>query len=177
MWSTGDGAGSSGKIVTYTAGSSDNCIKKVQDEEPTANGVTWNHDGGQCYAQFEMIGPTNGIRPSTGYMSCFLDSIITSVPVCDHTDGSAKHTSSDECFCGARIIGERSSGICSKNDYCYSPKSICTTTPDPDWVADCSFKSEEDKNIEACTCGVVVCVPAVNGPYCMQADSRWYVTG
>ena len=177
VWSSGGGSGGTEKYLRNNV-SPDICIQKVQDEQPTANGVSWqSNSGGQCYAEFDMTGPTNEIVPSSGYRSCFLDSIYSSIPVCDPTDGSTKHISSEKCFCGARIIGERSSGICSKNDYCYSPKSICTTTPDPDWVADCSFKSEEDKNIEACTCGVVVCLPAVNGPYCMQADSRWYVTG
>jgi hypothetical protein len=98
----------------------------------------------------------------------FASGSITASPVCDPTDGSAKHISSDKCFCGASP-----SGVCNKNDYCYSPKSICTAEADPDWVDDCTFKTNEDKNTQGCTCGVAVCEPAVNGPYCFQSDSRW----
>jgi hypothetical protein len=109
-----------------------------------------------CYSPRSLCSATN----------MFTSGSTTAAPVCDHTDGSAKHTSSSACFCG-------SSGVCSMNDYCYSPESICATIPDPDWVADCAFKSNEGKNTEGCTCGIAACEPAVNGPYCMQADSRW----
>ena len=174
VWSSGGGEGGLDKSLGNT-NSGKLCIQKVQDEQPTANGVTWHTSSiGQCKAEFDMTGPTNEIVPSSGYQSCFLDSSIFSlIPVCDYTDGSAKHTSSEKCFCGAHIIGGSSSGVCNKNDYCYSPKSICTAVADPDWVADCTYKTNEDKNAQGCTCGVAVCEPAVNGPYCFQSDSRW----
>ena len=190
VWSTGDGSGGTQKYLGTTI-SAEKCIEQVQDKQPTANGVSWYRfygvsasllvgvQPGQCYAELGMTGPTNEILPSTSdtsnyYITCFLDSIFTSLPVCDHTDGSSQHISSAKCFCGARIIGSGSfGGVCSKNDYCYSPKSICTAIPDPDWVADCAFKTNEAKNTKGCTCGAAVCEPAVNGPYCLQSASRW----
>ena len=96
-------------------------------------------------------------------------------PVCDFTDGSAPHTSSPSCICG-------SSGYCTTRPvleengvagpYCYAPTSECTLIPGPDRVNECAFKSNEARNIVACTCGDTVCEPNYNGPFCLASTSQ-----
>ena len=55
QWNKGDGTGGSETYLGTTTGAKD-CEKMVRDKKSTANGATWGHSNGRCYAEFGMTG-------------------------------------------------------------------------------------------------------------------------
>ena len=137
------------------------CIKGEGREANTANCTCGSEDctGGSmfCYEPLGQCKPDKSSFTSGNVIG----------PVCDSTDGASPHTSTDSCVCGKTGACTSSSGLT-----CYAPTSTCQLLPNSEWLQVCNSTDDTQPNNHSCVCGVKVCAPSVNGPYCLSSASR-----